>query len=1243
MTDFSTKYKLYFKQDICLINSKKIENPFYFKLTNKKFGCANYNDWIKQYKQYIESGSRNEFYENIPFQPKQGLPLYFDIEWTSYDDSDVTPLSDFIYLFESYCKSKHPNSILSKGPLVFAQSRATRTICSQDQLYNKHSYHLILREPKIHFINQLSIKNFIKDFLSWTHLSLNKTIISKRSNLSISKIGEVNKVDNIPDISVYNSNSSTYKAYRLPFAIKSSCQLTKSILIPQNYTDSIENHFVRHVDKDSNLYQPIVSEVLLPKFIVNSRVQLCPTENKIPLHISKTADKYYFSKHPKGKRIRTESSSTGYKIFYVDSHSNCCCCQKIHSERDNLFWTNMISYNFIGHVYIYHCRNISEYGFKLNNLHQPEITNWDYEYSDRVNINCDPLRLDNIQEHGTFLLQAPKGSGKSEAIVEFVRNLPENVSILYPSFRINLCEKNLAELKDFGFSDYRSKQFNPHRAIVCLPSITKCINNKYDIIIIDEIYSVFEAFSSPLMNNTKQIVMKTFEKLVKDATRVYCLDAHLDCGLVVKPLHKLRSVEGFIYHKNPQSHDYSNYNVYYDEYIRDDWSDKSIVNQNNRLIKDLGAGKKIGVMCSSKNTTIKIAKMVQDLQNENKLPNFKILLYNADTDSDSKKKDFSDTTKSWGNGDVKLIIYSPTVSAGISYNDNTLSGVHNLYCYIMGGTSLPSFNTTRQMFFRIRQLLDKNIYIMAYRRCPNNGLKESDIETNLRKNITSISKSIGTPFLNNFTFDDEWNPIFDSQTWDYQLWLETNKEEIKYNSVGKIKEGIKKEFSNPIDDIEYPGRGMRWFDMTLNNVMPTKVNTDVISTDVISDDVISTDVISTDVREESEEIKFTDIPSIDYKKWFSYSKRIKNDENPLSSEELYCYKRKILCDRFDIDLDYIQKNKLCVNSNPPEFSRDTELLEKIKLFLENDNPTTSEIYIHQKTYLNSYNIDGLRRGVQQDTYKHFNVGDYLSKTITKYVKEKLGEFFNKKMTTPQIIDGLILKNYHKITALHNLLEFVNIPRFEDLSNYKIETELLTNALKKDDFIKTLNPISDDIQGRFKHEASYKQALLKMKLFYKKNPDKIFYDLENRDNLIKSYKLNKTFYEFSKKRFEIMDKLHKNAKRHDKFKEEILSGEWCPTAWKTYRIDRYDEKDLLRLIKRAVNHIGYDISSESNSTKKQKVTKWKFTNRYEYLKSIQSDCLLNREEKELRKENNYTDYKLHTENKFDKIEEEYLNV
>jgi hypothetical protein len=268
------------------------------------------------------------------------------------------------------------------------------------------------------------------------------------------------------------------------------------------------------------------------------------------------------------------------------------------------------------------------------------------------------------------------------------------------------------------------------------------------------------------MGHRKLHLMSIFETLLKKAKYVYLLDAHLNNKLVINTISKLRSSDKFIAHKNPQCHYYGDYFVnWYEPVVR---KDKPLKLQLDKLkwldtlMKKLRLGKKIGFVSATKQMAIDLSTLVDSNIKSGMLPqSFTHLIYTSETPPALKKESLSDVETYWKNLD--LVIYSPTISAGTSYNISDKFGFDELYVYLKskGGAS---FNTLNQMLFRIRQLNNKEYHIFFDKEINSQyRIDEENLESQMLINSETIFEAFGKPLCEKpFELDAKFKPIFNT-------------------------------------------------------------------------------------------------------------------------------------------------------------------------------------------------------------------------------------------------------------------------------------------------------------------------------------------------------------------------------------------------------------------------------------------------------------------------------------------------
>ncbi len=155
---------------------------------------------------------------------------------------------------------------------------------------------------------------------------------------------------------------------------------------------------------------------------------------------------------------------------------------------------------------------------------------------------------------GLTLIKSPKGSGKTDYLKKLLQSLFRNYASLQEyedandfedevpllgKDRIllighrqaligNLCERLWLEcyLDDSKYSprDLKDRQ---NRYGVCLDSLWKVEDNRYDIIVIDEVEQVLNHFLSDTLGDSRYKTFRIFSKLIQKARKIVALDADL--------------------------------------------------------------------------------------------------------------------------------------------------------------------------------------------------------------------------------------------------------------------------------------------------------------------------------------------------------------------------------------------------------------------------------------------------------------------------------------------------------------------------------------------------------------------------------------------------------------------------------------------------------------------------------------------------------------------------------------------
>jgi hypothetical protein len=709
---------------------------------------------------------------------------------------------------------------------------------------------------------------------------------------------------------------------------------------------------------------------------------------------------------------------------------------------------------------------------------------------------------------GTFLLESAKGTGKSEAIYKFLEKVPADKSILLISYRISLVDKYVEELKKFKIRNYQLgfyEKHHFHRVAICKESLQKLCADvigkyKYDIVIIDEIYSVLESWDSNLHRNISDL-MNIFDVVVRNAKYLYVMDAHLNNTLVVNTLRNLRKEEKFIFWKNPRLYDYSDYKVNWFENSNPD----AYRGFQNMIIQDLIDGKKVAVISSTKTYVDETYNAV--LKHNDISGDLKKFKYTSNPDDEEiKKLHFKDVEKYWS--EKCVVFYSPTISAGISYNKTGLEGFDKIYVYLTPtGTMTASINTFGQMIFRIRQLNDKEINIFFdTKKFRKYDIEEHQIEKKLEQRCSILMNEFGQPLRNNGICLETLRPLYDREHWSYNVWFETTKNKIRYSKLCNFKEYFRNLLCNK-PDAKFAGRGMQFVDCSQTVITLEE-----------EEKIFLDKLMTVDKRDKLDK---------DFTKFYLNG----NDDDRMYIENVYGIAIK-------------EFNKRCVELlKKPVLTPDEQIeYEKSKTFWKTIMGIGYQAkYRRFKNWINKSNDETfvkLTKSYMQDSTSNLLFWDSEAK--------ELNIDYNNRLK-PQVIDGLMARGYHLTNIMNSLCDILDIPKNTNLNGYKINRKKFEESLNNRDMI---NNIFIGIKNKtrlFKDVKRNYNLMLRKKIqnWQKANPDTCVYDLD--DNGIKQFfketGVNHTYQGFKP------SELKKGVKKREEKIRQFSDGEWTYSDWR----------------------------------------------------------------------------------------------
>ena len=341
---------------------------------------------------------------------------------------------------------------------------------------------------------------------------------------------------------------------------------------------------------------------------------------------------------------------------------------------------------------------------------------------------------------------------------------------VYMDFKtIYINEKNIVN------NHLNKKDFNDdyNIYITSLESSKKILHINFDIVILDEYESLLSHLESPTF---KTEYFSAYECLIgmidmmNKSKKIYCLDADLSNDRLQPIIKKLNIENKVELYK-------SNWNKWRDEFkynISQDDENGTM----DKILKDLGNGKNLGIGCMSKKYAKKVFNVIKK-----EYPNINILSiwseekkYHSQINIIEKKlvsfgnyetreltqEEANDTINNMINKkDINVWIYTPSVMTGISYNIEFENGIpkpprfHKTYMFCCVGSC--NARCAIQMLHRIRDLQDKEINInlqdtLGFQIPPPT---EKQIESYLTNNIKFCKLEEDQKILLKYKFQDQ--------------------------------------------------------------------------------------------------------------------------------------------------------------------------------------------------------------------------------------------------------------------------------------------------------------------------------------------------------------------------------------------------------------------------------------------------------------------------------------------------------
>jgi hypothetical protein len=294
----------------------------------------------------------------------------------------------------------------------------------------------------------------------------------------------------------------------------------------------------------------------------------------------------------------------------------------------------------------------------------------------------------------TLMVRSPMGTGKTLAYLPMLKDNNDRCVLI--SSRISFTYEMLGTLKEdpYNFVSYLDIEDTTihlsgehKRLIVQVESLHRLEiypSRPVKILILDELESIIEQFSSPTMGKNRTNSYIVFEYILKSAMRVLCLDGNLmvDTAQLIK---KLRG----------------NFNLIYNTYKTEEtyYMTNKIAVLENKLIELLRCGNNIVIASNIKKRADTLATICC-----NTVGPANVLYISSDTSKADKDRIFKSINEEFIK--YRVVIYTPTVTAGCSFTRK-----HFDYHFDYFSTKSNTVLQQRQMQRRIRDIKSKTYYI----------------------------------------------------------------------------------------------------------------------------------------------------------------------------------------------------------------------------------------------------------------------------------------------------------------------------------------------------------------------------------------------------------------------------------------------------------------------------------------------------------------------------------------------------
>ncbi len=366
--------------------------------------------------------------------------------------------------------------------------------------------------------------------------------------------------------------------------------------------------------------------------------------------------------------------------------------------------------------------------------------------------------LSPFENAKTLFVRAAMKMGKTKALSEYVDRCHadgiRNQRIIVLSFRQTFSSNLKEKFPNYTVYSEVTGPLRQEKLIVQVESLYRleildgC--EPPDLLILDECESIFEQFDSGLLRGNFNACFAKFQWIMRYARSVICMDAGLS-DRTYRIVEQMRGLEGAMFHHNTYR------NATNDQY----WLTGDKLKWLGLLYSCVDADERIAIPISS----LAEAKVLANNLTK-KYPAKTIRLYSSETSNSEKRKHFADVNAYWLQSDI--LIYTPTVSAGVSFEQKHFSKVFGYFT----DQSCP-VETCIQMIGRIRDVGDHSLFICLAARGNNLPTTVENIRKHVMDTRTNLMRGFDATGLR-VEYGPNGDIIYHHGDY-FHLWLENQR------------------------------------------------------------------------------------------------------------------------------------------------------------------------------------------------------------------------------------------------------------------------------------------------------------------------------------------------------------------------------------------------------------------------------------------------------------------------------------